>query len=234
MAQLASGLFVIGWKVVLALVAGSSALTAVCVYLLARFTNAFDLYAGEHAKFLAQFQNLDKLVHQTEKLTEATETIKAQVSDEHWDRQQRWLKRAECYTGVVEKLHAYTISATALRAASYGLALHAGSHDEEPYLVLIKKRDEAFDGYNDCIAEWVHVRNAACLVSGAEPYNILADFELPDLGPSLPDPVMMGDILKRSAMEAGALSARFVSAARTDLKYEGIAVPHRLHPSKRV
>ena len=76
---------VIGWKLALALVAGSSALTTVGVFLLARFTSAFDAYAGERAKLLAQFHNLDKLVEQTKALTATTETIKARISDEVWD-----------------------------------------------------------------------------------------------------------------------------------------------------
>ena len=46
---------VIGWKAALAFVAASSALTTLGVFLLARFTSAFDAYAGERAKLTAQF-----------------------------------------------------------------------------------------------------------------------------------------------------------------------------------
>ena len=57
MEQIATGLLVIGWKLALALITGSSALTTVCVYLLARFTHVFDAYAGERARLLAHFHN---------------------------------------------------------------------------------------------------------------------------------------------------------------------------------
>jgi uncharacterized protein YlxW (UPF0749 family) len=97
----------IGWKLALALVAGIPILTTIFVYLLARFTSAFDAYAGERAKLLAQFHNLDKLVEQTKALTATTENIKARISDDVWDRQQRWLKRLDCYIDVLQKLAAY-------------------------------------------------------------------------------------------------------------------------------
>jgi hypothetical protein len=104
MEQTATGLLVIGWKVALALVAGIPILTTIGVFLLARFTNVFDAYAGERAKLLAQFHNLDKLVEQTTKLTATTETIKARISDEVWDRQMRWNFRRDTYIRLMEAL----------------------------------------------------------------------------------------------------------------------------------
>ena len=80
MIQTTAGLFVIGWKLAITVIAGSTALTTIGVFLLARFTAVFDAYAGERAKLAAQFQNLDRLVQQTEKLTATAETIKARVS----------------------------------------------------------------------------------------------------------------------------------------------------------
>ena len=69
-----------GWKLVLVFVVGIPALTTVGVFLLARFTHVFDAYAGERAKLLAQFHNLDKLVEQTAKLTETAKLIESRVS----------------------------------------------------------------------------------------------------------------------------------------------------------
>jgi hypothetical protein len=93
---------VIGWKLALALVAGSSTLTTLAIYLLARFTHVLDAYAGERAKLLAQFHNLDKLLEQTKMLTATTETIKARVSDELWDRQMRLNLRRDFYVRLME------------------------------------------------------------------------------------------------------------------------------------
>ena len=94
----------IGWKAAMALVAGSSALTALYVFLLARFTSAFDAYAGERAKLTAQFHNLDRLMEQTEKLTATAETIKARVSYEMWDQQMRWMAKRDSYVKLMETL----------------------------------------------------------------------------------------------------------------------------------
>ena len=104
MEQTAPGLFVIGWKLALAFIAGSSALTTLGVFLLARFTHLFDAYAGERAKLLAQFHNLDKLVEQTKALTATTEAIKARTSDEVWDRQMRWTYKRDLYIKIIEKM----------------------------------------------------------------------------------------------------------------------------------
>jgi hypothetical protein len=95
---------VIDWKAALALVAGSSALTTLCVFLLARFTSVFDAYAAERAKLTAQFHNLDRLVEQTEKLTATAETIKARVSYEMWDQQMRWMAKRDSYVKLMETL----------------------------------------------------------------------------------------------------------------------------------
>lgn len=104
MIQTTAGLFVIGWKLAITVIAGSTALTTIGVFLLARFTAVFDAYAGERAKLAAQFQNLDRLVQQTEKLTATAETIKARVSYEMWDQQVRWTSKRDCYMKLMETL----------------------------------------------------------------------------------------------------------------------------------
>jgi hypothetical protein len=97
----------IGWNLALAFVA-SSAATTLGVYLLARFTHAFDAYGGERAKLLAQFQNLDKLVEQTQKLTATTEAIKAPISDEVWDRQWRRGQKLKIYSQILQAINEYS------------------------------------------------------------------------------------------------------------------------------
>jgi hypothetical protein len=104
MEQTAAGILVIGWKLALTVIAGSTALTTIGVFLLARFTSMFDAYAGERAKLMAQFQNLERLVQQTEKLTATAETIKARVSYEMWDQQVRWTSKRDCYMKLMETI----------------------------------------------------------------------------------------------------------------------------------
>jgi hypothetical protein len=90
-----------GWQLLVGII-GSSLLTTLGIYLLARFTHVFDAYAGERAKLLAQFHNLDKLMEQTKALTAATEAIKARISDEVWDRQMRWAAKRDMYFRVLK------------------------------------------------------------------------------------------------------------------------------------
>ena len=92
--------------------AGCSIPAVVLIYVLKRLvkaatdriTTVVDAYAGERAKLLAQFHNLDKLVQQTEKLTATTETIKARISDELWDRQVRWNYKRDLYIRIIERM----------------------------------------------------------------------------------------------------------------------------------
>jgi hypothetical protein len=119
---------VIGWPAALALLAWvgalSGGLATLGVFLLARFTRVFDAYAGERAKLLAQFHNLDRLVEQTTTLTATAETIKARISDEVWERQWRLNQKRDIHARLVktlsqlesEKLHMLAIRSEELVA----------------------------------------------------------------------------------------------------------------------
>ena len=89
------------WKLAIALVAVVPILSVIGVWLLARFSNVFDAYAGERAKLQVQFDNVAKLVEQTKALTATTETIKANLSDEMWDRQMRWSYKRDLYIKII-------------------------------------------------------------------------------------------------------------------------------------
>lgn len=115
MEQTATGFLVIGWKLALSLIAGIPLLTTIGVYLLARFSHGFDAYAGERAKLLAQFHNLDKLVEQTAKLTEITKLIESRVSYDLWDRQMRAKVKLEYYQSLFRVLSDLNESAYQLK-----------------------------------------------------------------------------------------------------------------------
>src|ERR1700683_2640340 len=104
---------VIGWPAALALLAWvgalSGGLATLGVFLLARFTRVFDAYAGERAKLLAQFHNLDRLVEQTTTLTATPETIKARISDEVWERQWRLNQKRDIHARLVKTLSQITV-----------------------------------------------------------------------------------------------------------------------------
>jgi hypothetical protein len=98
------GQLLIDWKTAIAVIAGIPILTTIGVYLLARFSSVFDAYAGERAKLMAQFHNLDRLVQQTEKLAMTTEAIKARISFGIWDQQMRWTAKRDSYMKLMETL----------------------------------------------------------------------------------------------------------------------------------
>src|SRR5690349_9938904 len=85
----------------------SAALSAFFAWLVIRFTKPLDSYTEEFAKQVARHQNLDKLVEETRRLTDAAETIKAALSHENWDRQQRWTAKRDLYVRIVEALGEY-------------------------------------------------------------------------------------------------------------------------------
>jgi hypothetical protein len=183
MQQTATGLIVIGWKVALALVAGSGVVTTIGVFLLARFTSVFDAYAGERARLTAQFHNLDRLVEQTEKLTATTEAIKARVSDEVWDRQMRWNFKKDMYIRLMETIgqhmgnHEYNMHLESVRRKNPNNALYPSA------------RDEAIRRSQIALMELNKVACSAPLVISSESHRILVDtqralrqinFDMPD------------------------------------------------------
>jgi hypothetical protein len=169
MAQAATGLIVIGWKLALALVAGTSVLTTIGVWTLVRFTNVFDAYAGERAKLLAQFHNLERLAEQTEKLTATTETIKARISDELWDRQMRWNFKKDVYIRLMETLGQH------LTNHEYNMHLESVRRREPNNPLYPAIRDEAMRRSQAVQTELVRVACSAPLVISAESHRILID-----------------------------------------------------------
>src|SRR5438874_1908255 len=95
----------LAWDSILKIVGLSGVVSAVVAWLVVRFTKPLDSYTEELARQLARHQNLDKLIEETRRLTDATETIKAALSHENWDRQQRWSRKNEMYVEIVQKVY---------------------------------------------------------------------------------------------------------------------------------
>jgi len=99
------------WRFV-AWLAGCSVPTGIVLYVMSRLaksagdriTHAVDAYTGEQAKLTAQFHNLGRLIEATEKLTAATEVIRARISNEIWDRQMRWTAKRDSYVQLMGTL----------------------------------------------------------------------------------------------------------------------------------
>jgi len=149
---------VMGWKLAAALLVGSSAVTTLGVYLLARFTHVFDAYTGERAKLLAQFHNLDNLVRQTAELTETTKVIESRVSYELWDRQMRWTYLRDVYTNLMEAL-------ARMRTIEYHLRGYQDAFRRlAPLDPLAEDRHKAAQELGVALADFVRVRDTAFLV----------------------------------------------------------------------
>lgn len=93
---------VLTWNVVGAFLAGIPVLSVIGVYLLARFTSTFDAYASERSKMKAQFDNIERLVTHTERMTMASETVKAQKAFE----EERWKTKLEFYQSLFRTMSA--------------------------------------------------------------------------------------------------------------------------------
>jgi uncharacterized alpha-E superfamily protein len=89
------GTISLAWQEIAKIVTASSVATALLTWLALRFTTPVDSYTEEFARQLAKHQNLDRVVEETEKITEAAESIRTQLSQDTWARQQRWTKKYE-------------------------------------------------------------------------------------------------------------------------------------------
>ena len=205
---------VASWKLTVILVIGIPTLSVLSAYLVARFTHAFDSYSEERAKLLAQLHNLDKLVEQTKILTATTETIKSQLSDEVWGKQQRWLKRLDTYVAVIEALQKY-------QQASVDVQAYAKTRRENQMstaqvrLAAEKHFSEAMGKYNTATALWTHTLSLAQLTCPKEAMRALHQFRFPNFIVEETE-----TILPAARLLAAKVSNQFVSAARSDLGYE--------------
>jgi hypothetical protein len=204
------------WQVGIALAAGIPILTMIGVWLVTRLSKPLDAYSEERAKLFAQSHNIETLIEQTKTLTATTEAIKAQLSAQEWGRQQRWLKRLDCYTDVVEKLAAYENAAIVVQAKEQALSA-LGVPEDDPKMIL-SVRGSGIGPYNDAVSALTHATSVAELVSAEKPLSILRHFRLPiiDFSNSAATVGKGGEL-------AASVSKAFVIAAREDLGYEPLS-----------
>ncbi len=213
MEQTASGFLVIGWKLALAVVAGSSILTTIGVWALARFTTVFDAYAGERAKLLAQFHNLDKLVEQTEKLTATTEAIKARVSDEVWDRQRRWNFKRDLYVRLLEAFGECSMSFYEWKGAWE-------THRKNPTNAeFVKALQECQARYRTRVAALIRALAVAPLVASAQALDEIRKLATAVSPINANSPTLEVDMEKQSATYITTVPL-LQQAAKVDLGYD--------------
>jgi hypothetical protein len=96
------------WASIVAIVAGTGVVTAgftaLAGWLVLRLAKPLDSYTAEFAKQVARHQNLDRLVEETCRITDAAEKIKSELSHENWDRQTRWTAKRDLYVQIAQAL----------------------------------------------------------------------------------------------------------------------------------
>jgi hypothetical protein len=220
--NMSTTVLMIGWKLALALLAGSSVLTSLGVWVLARFTSVFDAYSGERAKLLAQFHNLSRLVQQTEKLAATTEAIRAQVSDALWDRQRRWEMKRDIYVKLLEvmgELQLSLMSTWKCRTEIEEARKHPDQAAVKDYLDELKKRAmDAVTAHTAHSATFIRLYNVAPIVISEEACQVLAEIAMEcKSGPTSAEQYDR----TREALNDG--SGRFADVAAKDL---GFATDH--------
>jgi hypothetical protein len=83
---------------------GLAVAVAVFVFLKKRLEKYLDGYLGEKGKTLARREDIEELKKEVQILTKETETIKAQIADQVWDRQMRWQQKRDMYHRLLESI----------------------------------------------------------------------------------------------------------------------------------
>jgi hypothetical protein len=159
------------------LTSGVAALVSVVgAWFVVRFTKPFDSYTEELARQLAKHQNLDKLVDETRRVTDAAETIKAALSHENWDRQQRWTAKRDLYVNIAEALGELR-TATIRYEGLERLRLTKDLTDEKYATELETKRQEYSRDLEESTQHFLRALDIAPLMIPDEPYKPLREFK---------------------------------------------------------
>jgi hypothetical protein len=217
------GLISLAWESVLKVVALtgllSAALTAFAAWLIVRLTRPLDSYAEELAKQLARHQNLDRLVEETRRVTDAAEKIKSELSHENWDRQTRWAAKRDLYVRIAEALGEYRNVCVTSKGLEY-LRMTRNLSDPKYGPSLERRREDTLRQMDGALVKWHNAVDAAPLMIPDEAYGPLREFQ-----PRLiryGTPYWEEDFEHNIAVTQWALY-QFQLAARTDLGFEPMA-----------
>jgi hypothetical protein len=187
--------------------------SAVGVWLLMRFTKPLDSYTEQLAKQLAKYQNLDKLVEETRRVTDAAETIKSSLSHDNWERQQRWATRLDAYRDATRAVNNYIFALNDLMACY--TALEEVCIDDVQYNELIRSRNRLDIALRTAAIELSFATDTVTLVCSQTALNCLHEVLAAMPGPTISQ-------LRDASKLAIAALRRFVYAARDDLGYEQV------------
>jgi hypothetical protein len=190
---------------------------ALWLWLVKRFETVLDTYGQEQTKLAVQFSNVERLVEHTRQLTLTAETIKTELSQEAWSKQQLWLKRFEAYMTVSEELDRHRSA-----VAGLGNALKVRTEftraNETTLKQIASMYEVAVEAYNKSCASWVHAKAVAHLCCGEDAIGIVNRIVFPILDAE----VTVQNLMERHTVLSKA-SIDFVIAARNHLGYEAVS-----------
>jgi len=144
----------------------------IVTFLAVLFANSFlKSYLSKKGENVATHQDIEKLVDQMKAVTQATEEIKAEISDQVWNRQRLWeLKR--------DTLLATSRSLAAFKSALIRLASTQSVLRENPEsAVLLKENTAAIQKLSETFKDFKESVMAASLVVGADVRKSLSRLE---------------------------------------------------------
>jgi hypothetical protein len=115
-------------------------------------------------------------VEETRRVTDAAETIKAAMSHENWDRQQRWTAKRDLYVNIAEALGRLR-TATMTMQGLESLRLTRDLTDEKYATELETKRREVLFQVEEAREKWLCAVDAAPLMIPDEPYTPLRELK---------------------------------------------------------
>ncbi len=125
-------------------------LTALALAAVGIVVGYFTGYAKKKGENLATHEDINKLVQQVSKVTEATKNIEAKISSDVWDRQKRWeLKR--------EVLYEATKRASQLNDSLQSLCITLEIVRNDPIqdeLDLLRRKKEALTRWNEAVRQF--------------------------------------------------------------------------------
>ena len=165
---------------VLKLVGFTSIVTAVLtplgVWLILRLTRPLDSYTDEFAKQVVRHQNLEKVVEETRRITDAAEKIKSELSHENWDRQTRWTAKRDLYVRIAEALGEFRNLNVTLKGMEH-LRLTRDLSDPSYGPVFQKRREQNARQMDEAMMKWHNAVDTAPLMIPDEAYKPLREFK---------------------------------------------------------
>jgi hypothetical protein len=192
------------WDDILSGTPSAAVVMVALLWLRSRFEKYLDSYMDEKGKTLARKEDINDLAAEVRILTKEAETIKAQLSQDNWDRQQRWSKRLACYVDLVDALHQYGDAAISVRAAYRNKSAAA-----------LDIKNDALGKYNDAVAILSRAKSAAELMCVRESLAGVARFVPPAF-----DDANAETVLEKAGLAADLFRLDLVAKARVDLGYD--------------